>query len=1080
MEFGNWELRNDSSYYFAKDAMIFPSSNSVDEGKLNTEENVRQIYRDLSDRNFATKYHYFSLSKNVNNTGVIVSPGYAVIQGYHFYAKSTVEVPLPPNGNQIIPYTLGISLSYDAANHVTGDIVNRDLEVGKSEILSGVYLRWFDECQLECHYDDILVLGRAWVQNGKFIDDGTVCGDRIIYHGLEPDPFKDHKYRAESVEIEIYGHKPTNYDTLRDNITQIHSAGYTYDSMHYPVELERNARTKPPTFVTDIQDYINHVPDWYTSKYGDYMSGALRFNNMSIDAMREFANIDNISKDGLTNKFQDSAFISPRTYGDLTRSVTDTVEETTNKENRGYNYDVGGTLMSIVPGTYDTTDINNGYIGTHSALLSQKYGETGLRLHTDNEAKSNGNRNNTTRIVHYNETDSGQLYQNVKNHKIENTSKFIIENIDYDGRISSINMKNGEVFFDSFTRPGKFKEEINNIFGLDYDNDENYKGSGFQFYTAGSNTNKITNIDFRIDENSISIAKHIYDNHRVATRGIQHDGLNNDDHYFDVGVGISYDWDIDKYNTDYNITDYNITKYDVNNHTNTSKGNNTDPYLELGNLRIRSNIISGANVKQNTIEVINWDKNNESKILPYVRIKPRVYSEQYLAEEAIQVGTTKYDDYFSNNAQVNTLNRIILKRVGVNDKDNTKNSFTYYEQDYRLSNGTAGLSKPFIKMRPPKYNIDIQETDSNIEYDEIAGIYSAGNIGCSTGWLETGRNGSFDDENKHERNNPYANDQEWVRFTRFRYDNDKDRVNGGTNVETHEGGYGRRWGDTYNIEFNTLVSNRRANQIIWRYNGSTGMQDENQLNNTPPVVLSYIHDNTYVNQGTASKYTNWDNINNPGYNNGKGTYETWLDHNGVTQHNPTYRVRDFLHLENAGLVVHGDINNPTLSGDSLNTNNHLGVTIVAGRVYNSVYNDFAETFTKNNQDEKYKIGDLVSLNPETGKYEITNNYEDKLVVGTISNSYAFLAGGNRVDNTQDIIELENEYYTVGLCGKVWVNVIEDSYIKPGDLLTSSLERGKACKSEYKTQGTIIGKALSQPKYFSDDEEYKVLMLIMLQ
>ena len=1078
MQFGNWELRKDSSYYFAKDAAIFPSSNSTDEGKLNTEENVRGIYRDLTDRNFVTNYHYFSLSRNGNNTGVIVSPGHAVIQGYHFYAKNSIEIPVPNTNNAInnvFQFTLGISLSYDAANHVTGDIVNRELEIGMSEILSGVYLRWFDECQLECHYDDILVLGRVWVRDGKIVEDGAIVDNgRVVYHGLETDPFKDHKYRAESVEVEIYGHKPTNYDTLRDNMTQIHSPMYTYDSMHYPIELERNGRTKPPTFVTDVQDYINHVPDWYTSKYGDYMSGALRFNNMSIDALREFGHIDDITKDGLTNKFQDSAFISPRTYGDLTRSVTDSVGITTNENNRRYNYDVGGTLMSIVPGTYtNSTDANNGYTGTHSALVSQKYGETGLRIHTYHETESQGHRNNTTRMVHYNVDDDGQLYKNVKiGNTKENTSKFIIENIDKDGRISSINMKNGEVFFDSFVRP--MNDLYENIHGLDQNFYGEYSGSGFQFYVAGDKTKDATNIDFRIDENNISIAKHEYHNHRTGVRGTLHSGSINDNHYFDIGVGITYDKSI-LYNDGYNISNFNITKYDVNNHDATSDAYNRDPYLELGNLRIRSNNIGNdSNVKQNTIEVINWDKDVEDKILPYIRMKPRVYSEQYLAEEAVQVGTRKYDDYFSNDAQDNTLNRIILKKVGLDD--NTNKSFTYIEQDYRISNGK---SKTFIKIRPPKNNVEIQETDSILEYDEIAGIFSAGNIGCSDYILETGTHGNFDLENKNDRNNPYRNNQEWVRFTRFRYDNDKDQMNGGTYDGTHESGNGRRWGNTYNIEFNTQVANRRANQIIWRYNGSTGKQQDPSLQNTPPVTLSYIHDSTSENQGTPTKYTNWQNSSNPGYNNGKGTYETWLDHNGVTQHNPTYKVRDFLHLENAGLVVHGDINNPSLNGDSLNTNNHLGVTIVAGRVYNAVYNDFAETYSKNNVNEEFDYGDIIVLNPETGKYEVSTEADSKFIVGVASNTYAFLAGGNRVDNTKDIMGLEYDYYTVGLCGKVWVNVVKNSNIKPGDLLTSSSKRGKACKSEYKTQGTILGKALTKPKKFDKYKDERVLMQIML-
>ena len=1057
MEFGKWELRDNgyTSYYFSKDSIIYPSSNATDSGKLHTEENIRNIYRDLTTKNFVTKYTYFSLSLNPNRNGIIVSPGEAVIQGYHFYAKNSVEVKVPDNTiyddsgrlaavQPITQYTLGISLSYDAANHVTGDVVNKEAEVGESEVLSGVYVAWFDECQLECNYDNILVLGRAWVQKGAIVQDGTLLdGERIIYHGFETDPFKDHKFEAKTVEVEVHGHKTTKYDTLRDNMTQIHEPLYTYDSMHFPVELDRQDRTKPPSFVTDIQDYINHLPDWYTSKYGDYMTGALRFNNLSIDAKREFKKLG-IIKDSTENEYSDSIFISPRTYGDLTRDLSKKVEL------EDFNYSVGGTIMSIVPDTYrDNTDHNWGYTGIHSALVSQLNGETGLRIHYG-KGSNETNLYNTTRLVHYNLNDDGQKYD--KNHS-ENTSKFIIENTDEAGRKSSVNFKNGEIFIDSIVSPtNKYTETMK-------DNGFNgeYFGSGIQLFVSGETTNPTTNIDFRVDESKISMAEHKYVNHRTGTRGTINNGTSSDDLHFEVGLGINYD-------TAGNITRNSRDLWDYN----VSKVSNTDPYLVLGNLRLRSNYVADlSEVKLNTIEVIN------NLDLPFIKIKPRWYTEQGVSEELIQIGTSKYNDVLNNNAQDETLNRIIMKRVGLNDKDNTNSAFTYFEQDYRVA---SGKSTVFTKMIPPIDNKDIIGYNNTSylapTYEEIAGMYSAGNIGCSAKWLGTGRS----NEKMGDNNDPYSDNAEWVRFTRFRYDLDVDQVNGGTNTLAHNSANGRKWGDTYNIEFNTNVANRRANQIIWKYNGSKGTQNSNTIDNTPPVILSYIHDNTSINQGTPTKYTNVSGTD--GYNGGKGTFETWIDHAGVTQYNPTYKIRDFLLLENAGLVVQGDINNPSLSGDSLNTSNHLGVTIVAGRVYNAVYNDFAETFEKLNMNDIAKPGDLIALDSETGKYVIAEGYENKLVVGVQSNTYAFLAGGNRVNNTQDIIDLENEYFTVALCGKVWVNVTKDSYIIPGDMLVSSFEKGKATKSTFDTPGTVIGKALTKPKYFEEDKEYKVLMLVI--
>jgi len=46
------------------------------------------------------------------------------------------------------------------------------------------------------------------------------------------------------------------------------------------------------------------------------------------------------------------------------------------------------------------------------------------------------------------------------------------------------------------------------------------------------------------------------------------------------------------------------------------------------------------------------------------------------------------------------------------------------------------------------------------------------------------------------------------------------------------------------------------------------------------------------------------------------------------------------------------------------------------------------------------------------------------------------------------------------------------------MLVSSFEKGKATKSTFDTPGTVIGKALTKPKYFEEHDEYKVLMLVI--
>ena len=1037
MQFGNWELRSDSSYWLAANSEIWPSSNAVDSGKLTTEENLRNIRRDIVNKNYVINPTHFGLSINATRTGVFVSPGEGVIQGYHFAANNSIEVKVPDNTinsdsgvvtttGPVMEYTLGISLSYDAANHVTGDVVNKEGNIGESEVLSGVYLKWFDECQLECYYDNILVLGRAWVQNGKIIADGTILPNgRMIYHALEIDPFKNHRTTGDVLELQVHGHATTQYDTLRENITQIHSSIYSYDSMHFPIELNRYYRTKPPSMVTNLQDYVDLLPDWYTSKYGDYMTGALRFNHLSKDAIYELTNRTDINKDDVPNDYQDGVIISPRTYGDLTRNNESTlINDNGEFIKEAVDYSNGGTIMTIVPGTYtNTTDENYGYTGIHAALISQKYGETGLRIHTN--LAHNNKDYGTTRITHYNGDDSNHLYKKDDDyaadvdHQI--TDKFIIENIDNDGKKTSINMKHGEIFIDSY---GKKNNKIHGS------GDNAYTCSGIQLFAANEedynnqdiDVEILPTIDLRIDNKSISVAKHLYNNHRNSTRGSNFDGKIEDNKYFEL----------------------------------------SSSQFQFGNLLVESS--KPTEVKGDVKETIFSVKNDNGNgnIRPYITFRPRIYSEQVLLEDSIQVGTRKSNDRLNNESLDYTSNKVVIKKIGFdsNSISDNESTVTYIEQDALINNTKTNTNCHVFNKLIPSTKI------SNPAWNEIHGIYSYGNIGCSNKKLSPINKDS-------DSNNAYTNEAEWVRFTRFRYDLDKDKINSGVYEGSHNSNDGQKWGETYNLEFNTNVANKRANQIIWRYNGSEGVQDGTTLENTPPVVLSYIHDNPNVIDASgivhATKYTENDN----------DSFETYIDHAGNTHYNPTNKIRDFLLLENAGLSISGDINNPSWAGDSLNANNHLGVCICQGRVYNAVYNDFAETYEKDNIDEIAQPGEIIVLNPETGKYTVSENEESNLVVGVQSNTYAFLAGGNRINNTQDIIELENEYFTVGIAGKVWVRVIDEEDIKAGDLLVSSNEKGKACKSKNNITGTIIGKSLTTPKYFEEFNCKMVLMQIML-
>lgn len=1027
MKYGDWELRDFSAYWMSPDILLYPSTNSVDEGMLHTENNVRNVVRRITTKNYVLKQHHFRLTLSGDRKYVTVSPGEANIQGYHLITKTSLTIKVPQDEwlsdeykGEIKQWTLGISLSYDAANNVTGDVVVNSLPLGENETFSGAYLYWFDRCQITNNYDQILILGRVWCQNGTVVQDGTTIPEnqgsedptddgRYIEHAFEDDPHKLNAIEGNKVEVMVEGMATTQYDTIPQNITVVSQ----YDSMRHPVELDRNQYNKPPTFYTNLQDYLNYMGDWYLNKYGDYMTGALRMDHLSIDAKieqdqehKEEYIKDSSGEKGLKGKFHgtEGIFISPRNLGSLTNKVVD--------------YENGGTIMTVVPYSYSKgLDFNEGEDAIYAALISRKLGDVGLRIHAQN--------NGVSRLSHYKDND------------IDNTGDcLLIENISGNSAKSSIDFRKSQVFFDSFN------------------------GKGFQFYSASPSTNGTKSLDFRIDEYLFSAAEHDIERHRLNDRAsTSMSGHNNDTRHIELGLSIGYD-------AKYGVADKSKV--------------NRDPYLQLDNLRLRSNDISGVinagvSYKQNTIEVVNADGSrvqssnklinvrtgkedeqepkNRKYAVPYVRIIPGVYTRNLISEDYIQIGTRECDDVLSDEANTKTKNKIVLGKVG---SDNTydANNYTFLEQD--IYNATLDSdSQVFVKSCPfttlPNGN---DQSFNSTNYTEIGGIYSFGNIGCSDKVISHygGRDSST---------GPYNSSSEWVRFTKFRYDHDNDERYGGEYTGEHT----KKYGSTYNIEFNTNVANQRANQIIWQYTNGNASNVENSKQ-YQPLTLSYIHD----------EITDYPN-------------KTYQDANAYEHKNPTYEVRDFLRLDGGGFSVHGDINNPALSEDVKNDTNRedstpverYSVSLIQGRIYNAVYNDIAETYIKDDETEEAIEGMVVALNPETGKYKICDEYESTLVVGVISKNYAQLLGGKSIDSTLDLIESNNQekYFAVGISGKIPVNV--DCDVKPGELLIASETKGLATVTPIKgvLPGTVIGKALSYSEPVEGKEYKRCLMQIML-
>lgn len=137
----------------------------------------------------------------------------------------------------------------------------------------------------------------------------------------------------------------------------------------------------------------------------------------------------------------------------------------------------------------------------------------------------------------------------------------------------------------------------------------------------------------------------------------------------------------------------------------------------------------------------------------------------------------------------------------------------------------------------------------------------------------------------------------------------------------------------------------------------------------------------------------------------------------------------------------------------------------ATRVYNAVYNDYAEYFEKGDELEP---GDVVMLKEDSDKEEYvkTDCAYNKFVVGVVSDEYAHCIGGKGDGN-------DDEHYSpVGLAGRVRVKVI--GKIKKGDLIVSSHINGVAMASQEYKPGTVIGKALEN---YDSNEVGKIRMLI---
>ena len=137
-----------------------------------------------------------------------------------------------------------------------------------------------------------------------------------------------------------------------------------------------------------------------------------------------------------------------------------------------------------------------------------------------------------------------------------------------------------------------------------------------------------------------------------------------------------------------------------------------------------------------------------------------------------------------------------------------------------------------------------------------------------------------------------------------------------------------------------------------------------------------------------------------------------------------------------------------------NGNTSFPGTLTASKIYNAVYNDYAEFFEKA-ADTAFEPGDIIALDMDSEKEQYVKATENSIViVGVVTDEYAYIIGGEKGSLEKN----EKKYIPVSLMGRVHVKV--DDTVKRGDKITASSIPGIGRKA--KPNEHSIGTALTNP------------------
>lgn len=252
---------DNNTYYPSGNITIFPSSNAVDEGKLFTEFNGRNITINITDKNYVVSPNPggYDISYNSGTKLIDIQPGKCIINGFEANTDTVISYRLPTadeivaDASQIDDVYNGFALlclqtMFDAQTNLCGNV-----QVGAD---------WF------------------------------CTGIRVVYASLDE-----------------YLKKPNEYLLLggikEDGTTEINDDKYTrIDAKYIFIKIEGDPETgAPPTQTTDLFTFINNfLHGYWVSKAGDNEYGELLFKSEPANYFEK--DFDYKTEDPLTsNKF---------------------------------------------------------------------------------------------------------------------------------------------------------------------------------------------------------------------------------------------------------------------------------------------------------------------------------------------------------------------------------------------------------------------------------------------------------------------------------------------------------------------------------------------------------------------------------------------------------------------------------------------------------------------------------------------------------------------------------------------------------------------------------------------------------